>query len=96
MPDRTVIVDLPFREDAKTQAFRVRQRRWVAKGTTLITITALDQAHRPLQQSRVIVVALDDLPLLLAGIRKALAGPLEALLLEHEEHYRSIGDGDGV
>lgn len=93
-PYSTLTVELPYRADAKTQAFRVSKRRWTEKDATLISITGLNVNHHTLGNGRQnLLVALDDLPLLLAGIRKVLAGPLEQLLMDAEAHLTTVGKG---
>jgi hypothetical protein len=96
-PGDGLIVELPKREHAKTHAFHVCKRMWEREDksgpVTLIKIRGMNRHGEVISDvhsgRQDIVIALDDLPLVLAGIRRVLAGPLERLLIEHEAYYSS-------
>ena len=84
----TVIVELPYRKTAMTHAFKITAHTGAFRDAdTLIGLSGLDADGLATVHS--VFISLSDLPLLLAGIRKVLAGPLERLLIEAEDYART-------
>lgn len=88
---RSTTVQLPYRPGAITHAFRISTYRLADRNASMVDIRSLDSEG--VSTGSRVVISVDDLPLVLAAIRKVLAGPLEQLLLDAEAHATTVVTG---